>query len=304
MNERLLRFKLMTDSPGELHGRFYPTGETVLNSTEWWGKEPRSCAVVDFKASYTQGDPPPYPANIVVAYRPKGFVNYQGSTRYDGWTAMMPNRKSDGTYLDESGNPLEYGEARFFKPTEVYRDIEFNEIDFGDFVGETDGATIEHLTSDGLMERMRHVRKIGGDDFIAPRRQRSRTKIILSDMPTAVMPDQFGGYVINLNNNSPQLEQVLQDKIEEVFTGYLEGRTHIKTITLDDLSFVELADILVDCTLNQYGMPSYFEDFKNFVPANFMDDLAKRIMAMYEVDVTVVNGNKPGFLLKRPAKKA
>ena len=66
----------------------------------------------------------------------------------------------------------------------------------------------------------------------------------------------------------------------------------------DQLVFVELNDALVDCTPNEQGEESRFNCLREYVPDAFFEDLAKRLMATYEIEVSIVDGPEAGLLLK------
>lgn len=89
------------------------------------------------------------------------------------------------------------------------------------------------------------------------------------------------------------------DRLFELMCHFMEGRYSINTISSGEACFVELSDSLVDCTPNEYGMESWFDVLKNYVPGTFMEELAKRLMALYIVDVSVVDGPKPGLLFRK-----
>lgn len=300
----ILRFALKTtDSPFEVMGRFHPQGKTLLNRTEWRGKEPRSCGVTKVTGrADTAGSTEPHVWDIEVAYRPKGTITYVGNTKYDGWTAMMLNRKRDGTLLDQEGNPLPEGEPPIFLPVEVYEDIDFNDLEFGDYVGEFEVGGIPHLSYAELMEQIEKSGSFSagiGSSFIAPRRTRPSVKIVLSNDPSGTGRDGFGTRIIHVNNYTPQLKQVILDHVTETITGFMEGRYSIKNFSTSEFTFVDLDDMVVDCTPNEEGKDSRFGVLHEYVPETFLDDTAKWLMSTYEVDVTIVDGPEGGLLIKR-----
>jgi hypothetical protein len=83
---------------------------------------------------------------------------------------------------------------------------------------------------------------------------------------------------------------------------YIEGRASIKSFSNGDIVFVELSDALVDCTPNQEGMEAWFNKLSSYVPINFMEELAKRLMEVYAVEVTVVDGRKGGFIMRHATR--
>jgi hypothetical protein len=302
--QTVLRFVLRaTDNPIAVMSRFHPQGKTALNRTEWRGKEPRSCGVVSIKGRpHAAGSTEPVVFDIEVAYRPKGCITYTGGTKYDGWTAMMLDRANNGTLLDGQGNPLPEGHPPIYRSVEVFDDVDFNEIDFGEFVGEFEVEGIKHVTFEHVMERIRRSGRVSASihsSFVAPRRHRPQVKIILSNQPSATGVDGFGTRIVNVNNSTPQLRQVLLDHVTELVNGFVEGRYSIKNMSNDELVFAELDDVLVDCTPNEEGKESRFNCLGEYLPVSFLDELAMRLVATYDVDVSVVDGPKLGLLLRR-----
>jgi hypothetical protein len=303
MKQTVLRFVLkFTGSPMEIMARFNPKGKTVLNRTEWRGKEPRSCAVtsVHFR-SHSAASEEPIIYEVEVTYRPKGCIVYSGNTKYDGWMAMVLDRKKDGTLLDGHGQPLPEGQPAVYLRYEVYEDVDFNEIDFGDFVGEFEVEGIKHVEFDDVLRQLHESRSFSASitsTFVAPRRQRPMVKIILSNDPSGTGMDGFGTRIVNVNKFTPQLQQVLLDQLTELVSGFVEGRYSIKNMSNGDFVFAELGDVLVDCAPNEEGKESRFNCLSEYVPDTFLEDLAKRLMATYEVEVSVVDGTKNGLLLR------
>src|SRR5687768_8701331 len=121
MTESTLRFRLKSNDFQSVFQRLHPNGQMVLNRTEWMGKEPRSCGVTNMVGEEGVID-------IEVSYRPKGSITFTGTTKYDGWTALMLDRMQDGTLLDGKGKPLPDGERPVYREHEIYCDIDFNEI--------------------------------------------------------------------------------------------------------------------------------------------------------------------------------
>ena len=119
--ETVLRFKVPVVDWHEAFDRFFPKGQYVLNRTEWRGKEARSCAITHLggiSSSMTEGEKgTAVLLDLEVTCRPKGWITYTSNTRYDGWTAMMLDRKQDGTLLDGHGNPLHRNFKGRFKRT-------------------------------------------------------------------------------------------------------------------------------------------------------------------------------------------
>lgn len=292
----------------ELWARFMPNEQHALNRTEWWGKEPRSCAVTGVKSRpHSVGDSSPVIIDIEVTYRPKGYITYVGNTKYDGWTAMVIDQTRDGVLLDGHGQPLKDGDPPVYLPHEVYPDAEFNDMDFGEFVGEFDVEDVEHTTVDAVMKELTASGKFGGSlhgSFIAPHRSRPLTKIILSSAPTSQGVDGFGTRILNVNNSTPHLEQVLMEMLTNLMCEFIEGKASVKSMGKNDLTFVELSDSLVDCAPNEDGLDSWFDILHCCTPAGFLEDLAKRLMSVYAIEVAVVDGEKCGLVLRHEAKEA
>lgn len=307
MKEKILHFVLTTDKPLEVYSRFHPGGKVVLNRTEWRGKEPRSCAVKSVKGEGFPADyKGPVKINVEVAYRPKGCINYVGDTRYDGWTVTPLDQKNDGTLLDGKGKELEDGQSPVRLEYEIHKDVDFNEIDFGEFISEVEAEGIKHVAHDDVMREISGASRIsagGSVGFTAPRRSRPDTKIILTNQPAFVGRDGFGGKVINICNSTPHLDHVLLTSLTSLMQDYLEGRAMVKSVETPDCVFVELSDSLVDCTPNEEGLDSWFDVLNMYTPLTFLDELAQKLMAIYEVDISVVDGGKGGLLLRRPRKQ-
>src|SRR5262249_12190939 len=135
--------------------------------------------------------------------------------------------------------------------------------------------------------------------FIAPRRHRPLVKIVLSNDPSGTGVDGFGTMIVNVNNSTPQLKQVILDHITEVVNGFVEGRYSIKSMSTDEFVYAELNDVLVDCTPNEEGKESRFDCLGEYLPDSYLDELAMRLVATYDVDVSVVDGPRIGLLLRR-----
>ncbi len=300
MNQKLMRFVLRTtEGPLEIMRRFLPQGKAVLNRTEWRGKEPRSCGITNvIVRPYHAGSKEPRVVDIEVTYRPMGCIVFVGNTKYDGWTALVLDKKSDGTLLDGHGNPLLDGHPPVYLRYEVHADAEFNEMDFGEFVGEYEIGGVKHVRYDDWFRQLQASGSFGGSinsTFMAPRRHRPLVKIILSDAPSSVGMDGFGTRIVNVNRQSQHLQRVIVDELTELVSGFVEGRYSIKSMGNDDSTLAQLSDSFVDCS--EPGK-SRFNCLSEFVPDNFLEELAKRLMSVYEVDVCVVDGPEGGLLLR------
>jgi len=301
VKQTVLRFVLKsTANPMDIMSRFHPEGKTVLNRTEWRGKEPRSCAVTKVKSRPSSGGPLIF--DVEVSYRPKGTITYVGGTKYDGWTAMMLDRMRDGVLLDGHGKPLPEGQPPVYLPFEVYSDVDFNEIDFGEFMGEFEIEGIRHVSVEDVMGQVRNSKYIDASiysTFTAPRRHRPLVKIALSNAPSATTSDGFGTRIVNINKMTPHLQRVLIDEITALVEGFFEGRYSIKNTSTDEFVFAELDDVLVDCTPNEEGKESRFNCLNEYLPETFLEDLARQLIAAYDIDIRVVDGPKGGLLLRR-----
>lgn len=301
-----LRFVLKsTDDPSAVMARFFPQGQTILNRTEWRGKDPRTCGLTSLRVRpYSAGSDEPKAFDLEVTYRPKGYITFVGATRYDGWTMMVLDRQKDGIPLDGHGQPLLEGQAPVYLPFDVYPDVDFNELDFGDFVGEFAVEQIRRLMFEDVQKQIQESPAFSASirsTFIAPRRHRPLVKIVLSNAPTGTRTDGFGTRIVHLNNYTPHLQQVLLDELTELVSGFIEGRYSIKNLSNDEVVFVELSDVVVDCTPNEEQQESRFNCLNEYVPDSLFEELAKRMIATYEVDVSVVLGPEAGLLLK-PSK--
>jgi hypothetical protein len=115
-NKSVLKFNLIAEPLNPVS----PKGKTpwqlmnLLNSTQWMGKEPSSCRVVDIQ----QKKPVPMGKTaaidhaeflLLVGYRPAGWISdskNDGLQRNNGWKLEVLDRRSDGTLLDGNGNPV------------------------------------------------------------------------------------------------------------------------------------------------------------------------------------------------------
>lgn len=303
-----LRFEKPTQSMNEffeLGKKLAAPNGRMLNSVEWIGREPRSCAVVhvNVRAHY-QGEPSV--TEIDIEYRPKGFISYEHGNRYDRWDYLQLNQAEDGTLLDANGEPLKEGDLPTYTPRELFHDTDFNDLDFGSLVDEQEIHGLRHFTNDQVFELMRgpgKAFKIGGNpSFMAPRRARPHKKIILSAHPSGEGTGRFGERIVNIFNGTPQLQQVVAEKITQLVCDFLEGKVQIMhTMTNNDSIFLALNKTLVDCGPNADGLESLFDILHLQAPVDFLDDLARRLASLYEIDVAVVDGQEGGILISRNA---
>lgn len=229
MNESILRFRVSVNDPREAFDRYHPGGATVLNRTTWREKPPRSCGITKVHTlPHRADDRSPWIAEIEVSYRPKGCITYVGTTKYDGWTAMMLDRTQDGTLLDGKGQPLPEGQPPVYLPVEVHKDVDFNDVDFGEFIEELEKPGVPRVSDKDALQQLQatgSVKASIASEFTAPRRSRPLTKIILSNMPSGVRFDGFGSKIINISNSTPQLEQVLMDRVTELMADLSRGKS-------------------------------------------------------------------------------
>ena len=229
-------------------------------------------------------------------------------SRYEGWTAMLVDRANDGTLLDGHGSPLPEGRPPIFVPIEVYGDVDFNEIDFGEFQGEFEVGGIQRFSFEQVMDQLKNSKQLSSSirsPFSAPRRHRPLVKITLSNSPSCTRLDGFGTRIVNISTFTPHLQRVLQDELTELVSGFVEGRYSVKNVSTEDVVFAELDDVLVDCTPNDDGKESRFNCLREYVSDHFLEDLAMQLIATYEVDVAVVEWPKGGLLFRNvdPLKK-
>ncbi len=287
--------------------QFHPQGKQAVNSTVWQGKEPRSCSVTKVRSGVHAVDGnDPVAFEFEVSYRPKGCITFVGNTKYDGWTAMVLNRAQDGTLLDEHGKPLPEGQPPVYLPYEVYDAIDFNLMNFGDFIGEFDVDAVKHRQWHDVMREVEHSSRFAVGlmpTFMSLRRERPNVKIALSNAPSGTRRDGWGTKIIGVSNSTPHLRQVLLDHITEIVSGFIEGRYSMNCMETGEIFFAELTGLLVDCTPNEEGKASRFDCLAEYLPPGYLDELAKRLMATYEIEVDVVEGEKIGLLLRHAIRE-
>ncbi|WP_254511423.1 hypothetical protein [Anatilimnocola floriformis] len=282
--------------------RFFPNGRYVLNRAEWKGKEPRSCAVTRVSSQSKQVvDGKPMIVEIEVTYRPKGEINFVGKTRYDGWQAMVPSRTKSGEFADAEGKPLPDGASPIFLPKDVYDDVEYNDLDFGELVHEHEEGGIQRTTSEAVFEELKASGRIGGVAFLAARRSRPSRKLLVANAEADTGVDGFGTIVEVVPAATVQLKHVLSQKLTAIMSDFIEGRCTIKNIGNEQMTLAMLSDVLVDCT-SPNGQ-SRFGVLAEFTEPNFMEDLAKHLMSAYELDVSIVPGEDGGLVLRHSSEK-
>ena len=304
MNERILSFVLSTTTdPLEVMKSFQPNGQSMLNRTVWRGKEPRTCCVTRIRSGElsVNGNAQITTYDIEVTYRPAGCITFAGNTKYDGWDALVL-REKDGVLLDETGAPLEEGRPPLYSKRELYGEMEFNSVEFGDFIEERE-CGVEHITCsiEDICRSVQQSTEPGetfsfGLSFMAPHRTRPLTKIVLSNAPTGDAYDGFRTHIIGLNNQEPYLEHKLTNCLMQLVCDFIEGKAAIKCVGNKKKVFVELSDALVDCSPNEHGLDSWFDVFNYYVPLNFLHELAQKVMSIYTIKVSVVDGPNRGLL--------
>ena len=215
---------------------------------------------------------------------------------------MLLDRMKDGTLLDGHGNPLKEGHPLVYLPYELFHDIDFNDIDFGEFVKEEAIETLARLEYHDVLRQIQDSGYFSTSvysSFMAPRKQRPSVKIILTNTPSGTASDGFGTRVINIDASTPQLQQVIVDRIRELVSGFMEGRYSIPNVSSREVVFIELSEVLVDCRPNETGGESRFNCLQEFVPDTFLEDLAKWLMANFTVDAKIVEGERSGLLLRK-----
>jgi len=140
MNEILLRFRR--------RGTLAVVGELVdldlmncINSTEWKGREPESCKLVQFHQEKPVARSEETDFILTVSYRPQGMMNKaEGPDAWsglwsEGWKIKHINISKEGVLLDAEGNPLPEGEAPVVVERSLYRTVDYNLFDFGQPMG-------------------------------------------------------------------------------------------------------------------------------------------------------------------------
>jgi hypothetical protein len=151
-NKSVLRFRVHLERPNPLSEND-KTPWQLLNTVAWMGKEPKSCRVIDIKqaaaapmskaASSEDGgsliDHAEY--LVLVGYRPHGWISNvknNGRDRLNGWQVEIRDQMNDGTLLDGKGQPLPLGSEPVFLKFEQNHYADFNEYEFGEFLGESE----------------------------------------------------------------------------------------------------------------------------------------------------------------------
>ena len=128
-------------------------------------------------------------------------------------------------------------------------------------------------------------------------------KIIITSQHSGTAQDGFGTQCVLIANSDPHIETVLMDELTKLMAEFIEGKVEIKSLPVGNAVFVELSDSLVDCEPNEQGEDSIFNVLSGYVPIDFLDELAKRMMTIYQVKASVVDGPHAGLLLQHDGKQ-
>lgn len=145
-NKSVLTFKLVLESASifDVVNRSPFSLQNHVNESEWFGKEPESCFVVEI----TQFAPAPINKDrtchqigftISVAYRPLGWisdVSSDGRVRKNGWFAEVRCETADGKLLDARGELAATDAEPVYAIKRVIPMKDFNAFDFGVLVTE------------------------------------------------------------------------------------------------------------------------------------------------------------------------
>jgi hypothetical protein len=145
-NKAILRFNIHLESASMVFAEGNSPWRLMnkINSTQWMGKEAGSSMLVDIQ----QKQPVPLGKTammdhaeflVVVGYRPDGWISDikdGGRQRLNGWQLEVRDQMNDGTLLDGHGRPLPPGGVPVYLRFRVYESADYNDYDFGDFLGE------------------------------------------------------------------------------------------------------------------------------------------------------------------------
>ncbi len=109
-----------------------------------------------------------------------------------------------------------------------------------------------------------------------------------------------------LERDEPYLDQVILKTITDLVCEVIEGKVAISgaiTGGPDEL-LIDLSSTIVDATGYDDGLGTWFNVIRGLVPVTFLDDLAKQLMSLYDVDVKVLDGGDVGLYLKREKANA
>jgi hypothetical protein len=271
MSEKTLKYRVRAKSIEELMSRFYPNGKINLNKTEWNGHPPHSCIVTNMRGYGSAADEETNWTFDVICRSPDHVSYDANGVKSIGWTQHIMLKSPDGLLMNAGGAPLSNGSLPQIVTNVPYGEIDFNGLDFGTLIGTRETPGITHTTLEPMVEEIRSTSRfdsgITRSRFIAARRNRPFTKIIITSMKSGVGVDHFGNRMININTNTQHFEIILMDQLFRMLMDFIEGRIslHVKA-TGDAYAFVQLDQSVVDCTPNEVGMDSWFYALTQYTP--------------------------------------
>ncbi|MEZ6136985.1 MAG: hypothetical protein R3C53_18985 [Pirellulaceae bacterium] len=209
----------------------------------------------------------------------------------------MLDQDSNGVLLDGNGNPLPDGEEPVLLPFELYDDLEFNNLEFGELIEEIALIEEKDIEFDDIMrriERSGHFKMDAADAVAVLHRSRPSVMILISENPTSAMRGGFGELIHNINLETPHLKQVVAEQLVELVRGFLEGRYDLPVLQGADIFMLDLTKVLVDTSEKE----SRFECLLEFLPDGFLSELARRVASRYRLQAKVVMGRGQGLLLE------
>ncbi len=202
-------------------------GRPALNSTPWRDKPPRSCCVVNLSSEKEAVNEATGEVqrvwDIQVEYRSPDVVTYVGDTKYLGWQVHR---------------------QELF---DVYPTIEFNDLDFGTFVGESEIKPIPTITTKefyGPDEVGKRFSMGSSVVCVFPRRVRTSSKVVLFDQISFDRRQQIGFRPVS--KLSPNWKQQVADELTVLVDGFLEGRIEMSAIKVEDSTLINLNKAFVE----------------------------------------------------------
>lgn len=113
---------------------------SALNSKPWRDRPPHSCLLFDWKQEKTGFLGAPNRFVIFVGYRPWDWItseSHGGRARVNGFFQQRLHVSPDGVPIDPEGKPLPEGAEPYFRTLQTLREADFNDYEFGDFLGES-----------------------------------------------------------------------------------------------------------------------------------------------------------------------
>lgn len=300
MESSILKFRLRCEDPGDpmdLFDRYYPDGKTVLNRSTWMQRPPRTCCIRGVSNDWDEPGEP-LDAIIEVEYRSPDFVSYVGETRYEGWDVRMICQRN-GIPVGADGEPLADGAIPIFDDFEVYPDIEFDELQFGELIGETEirdveSISIENLRTEGFSEKP--LRTSSDITFLAARKSRPTGTVTLSDQPSGIY-DQNGFRLFNVDVAAGHLEYTVENAYFQLMCEFLGGLVSLSCLANPDATLVYLSDTFRVATSTARTPDSKGDIFKAYASPTLLVNLGRRLKAQFPINVTVVEGDCFGLLL-------